>query len=138
MSDPSEGSQRNTGRASDGREVGAAVFGAEAGTSAHEAPEFREEFLSRTPFPMNPRSGGFTGEIVPEMERRGGSPERSWRRTGNLDGKPTDSICEHGRDGSRGASEAKSFGSSAPQLTMVFLAAESAAGPCGSIARIAF
>ncbi|MDE3135653.1 MAG: hypothetical protein KGL59_03715 [Acidobacteriota bacterium] len=87
---------------------------------------------------MNPCSDGFTGEIGPGMERRGGSPERSWRRTGVLDGKPTDSICKHGRDGSRTAFEAMRLESSEPHLTMVHLAAESAAGPRDSIARIAF
>ena len=91
MSDPNEGSKYDTGRASGGGEVAAAGLAAKAGTSARRAPGFRKEFLSRTPFLMNPYSDGFAGDIRLEMDRRSGSSERSWRRFGASDGKPTDS-----------------------------------------------
>jgi hypothetical protein len=137
MTDPSEGRKRNTGQASDGGEAAAADFNAEAESSARTAREFRQEFLSRTPFLTNPCKDGFAGEDGPGREKRNGAPGRNWpRRNSAPAGKPAESFLRHGQNG--GGLEAMRLEGSTPRLTKSCLAAGYAAGPRDVNARKIF
>jgi hypothetical protein len=129
-------------------------LGAEAGSSARRAQGFRKELFSRTPFQTNPHSEGFAGEVRPGTEMRNGRSKRNWpvneterqfgsrarrpHRNSTPDGKPTESIDRHGREGSGGNCEAMGFEGSMPALTADHLVAEKTSGPCNWNARIVF